>query len=155
MAELVDLSAALAGLTPARDDGGLDWAELAALWNANDMRGVHDWLNERWSRRVATRLLGHLDPEARFLQALAFAALALHFTQHRNQDGARLLADDALVALAAFRPAFLGVHVDPVVETLAELRPMLAGLASDDECPMQPFVYRKFEWRPTRVHATG
>lgn len=156
MTGLVDLNVSLLGDQP-RDDGfgELAWDELAALWNDNDMRGVHDWLNPRWSRRVTSRLLGQHDPEARFLQALAFAALALHFTQHGNQDGARMFVDDALVALAPYRPSFAGVGVDPIIENLNELRPLLAGLASDDPCPMQPFVYRKFAWCPTRIHATG
>jgi hypothetical protein len=131
----------------------LTWSDLAVLWNDNDMRGVHDWLNERWAGIVASSLLGHRDPEAEFLQGIAFAAIALHFTQHGNQDGARLMVDDALVALAKFRPEFMGVGVEPILDTLQTLRPMLAGLASDDECPMQPFVYRKFEWHPVRRFA--
>lgn len=124
-----------------------NWEELAFLWNSNDFGGVHDWLNERWSKLIQQRLLGHVDPEAQFLQALAFAALALYFTQNRNQEGALLMLDDALIALARYRPGFLGVRVDPIVDTLAELRPLLVGLAPEAECPMQPFVYQKFEFR--------
>jgi hypothetical protein len=73
--------------------------------------------------------------------------LALHFTQHGNQEGAVLMVDDAMVALGRFRPGFLGVQVDPIIATLQELRPLLAGLAPDAECPLWPFVYRKFEYR--------
>jgi hypothetical protein len=126
------------------------WHELAFLWNANDLAGVHDWLNERWSALVRDRVGGQADSEAQFLQALAFAALALHFTQHRNQEGARLLLDDALVALARFRPAYLGVRVDPILDTLVELRPRLVGLAPSAECPVTPFVYNKLELEPKR-----
>jgi hypothetical protein len=126
--------------------GGYDWEEFAALWDS-DLQQAHDWLNERWSRLVETRVAGHADPEARFLQGLAFAALALHFTQCRNQDGALLMLDDALVALIRYRPEFLGVRVDPVIDTLQELRPAIAGLAPDAEFPFFPFVYRRLEYR--------
>jgi hypothetical protein len=124
-----------------------DWGEFARLWNGNDMWGAHDWLNERWSRLTQSRLMGHNDPEALFLQALAFATLTLYFTQHGNQEGALLMLDDALVALARYRPGLMGVRVDPIIETLNELRPMIAGLAPDAECPLQPFVYRKLEYQ--------
>lgn len=122
------------------------WEELAALWNANDLAAAHDWLNERWSRLVRNRPGGQADPEARFLQALAFAVLALYFTQVGNQEGARLMLDDALVALAGYRPRFLGLEVDPIVATLAELKPLIAPLAPDAECPLYPFVFRKLDY---------
>jgi hypothetical protein len=124
----------------------LDWEPFAALWNANDLAGAHDWLNGRWSRLIRNSLLGTADPEAEFLQALAFATLAFFFTQNRNQDGARLVLDDALVALMKYRPAFLGVRIDPIVAALEDLRPLLAGLAAEDDCPLFPFVYPKFEF---------
>lgn len=123
----------------------LDWEPFAALWNANDLAAAHDWLNERWSRLIRNSLLGTADPEAEFLQALAFATLALFFTQNRNQEGARIVLDDALVALAKYRPAFLGVRVDPILAALSELRPLLAGLAAEDDCPLFPFAYPKLE----------
>lgn len=123
------------------------WDELAALWDSNDLAAAHDWINERWSRLIRNSVAGQMDPEAQFLQGLAFAVLALHFTQHGNQEGALLMIDDALVALARFRPGFLGVRVDPIVATLEELRPLLAGLAPDAECPLWPFVYNKFEYQ--------
>jgi hypothetical protein len=120
------------------------WDELAQLWNGNDLSAAHDWLNQRWSGLVRNRPGGQADPEAQFLQALAYAVLALHFTQIGNQDGARVVLDDALIALARYRPRFLGVHIDPIYATLDDLKPMLAGLAADADCPMFPFVYRKF-----------
>jgi hypothetical protein len=123
----------------------LDWEPFAALWNANDLAAAHDWLNERWSRLIRNSLLGTADPEAEFLQALAFATMALFFTQNRNQEGARIVLDDALVSLAKYRPAFLGVRVDPIVAALSELRPLLAGLAAEDDCPLFPFAYPKLE----------
>lgn len=122
------------------------WDELAHLWNGNELDAAHDWLNERWSRLVRNRPGGQADPEAQFLQALAYAVLALYFTQIGNQDGSRVMLDDALMTLGRYRPRFLGVHVDPIYATLDELKPMLAGLAADDPCPMFPFVYRKFEY---------
>lgn len=124
----------------------LDWSEAAALWNANELGELHDWLNERWSRLIRNSLMGTKDPEAEFLQALAFATLALFFTQNHNQEGALLMIDDALMALAKYRPTFLGVEIDPIYATLHELRPLLVGLPPDAPCPMFPFVYPKFEY---------
>lgn len=121
------------------------WDELAHLWNGNELAAAHDWLNERWSGLIRNRPGGVADPEAQFLQSLAYAVLALHFTQTGNQEGARVVLDDALIALARYRPRFLGVHVDPIYATLDDLKPMLAALPADAECPMFPFVYRKFE----------
>lgn len=122
------------------------WDELAHLWNGNDLAAAHHWLNQRWSGLVRNRPGGQADPEARFLQALAYAVLALHFTQIGNQAGARVVLDDALVALAQYRPSFLGLRIDPIYATLDELKPLLAGLADDDPCPMFPFVYRKLDY---------
>ncbi len=121
------------------------WDELAHLWDSNDLAAAHDWLNERWSGLVRNRQGGQADPEAQFLQSLAYAVLALYFTQAGNQEGARIMIDDAQMALSRYRPRFLGVYVDPILATLADLKPMLAGLPGDAECPMFPFVYRKFE----------
>lgn len=121
-----------------------DWEELAALWDGNDLRAVHDWLNARWSQLVSTRLLRDEDPDARFLQGLAFAALALHFTQVENQEGALMMLDDALVFLTPYAPSHQGVAVEPILQSLEELRPLLVGLPPQAPCPVQPFVYRKF-----------
>jgi len=124
----------------------IDWTEAAAMWNGNQLGQLHDWLNERWSRLIRNSLLGTRDPEAEFLQGLAYATLALFFTQNRNQEGALLMADDALMALGKYRPAFLGVYIDPIVGALQELRPLLVSLAPEDDCPLYPFVYPKFEY---------
>jgi hypothetical protein len=124
----------------------LDWSELAALWNDNELGTVHDWLNERWSRLIRNSPLGQADPEAELLQALAFATLALFFTQNQNQEGALLMLDDAVLALGKYRPAYLGIRIEPIYTSLQELRPMLVGLAPDADCPMYPFVYPKFEY---------
>lgn len=123
----------------------LDWTEAKVLWDSNDLGILHDWLNERWARLIQNSLLGAKDPEAEFLQGLAFATLALFFTQNRNQEGALLMIDDAWLALAKYRPRFLGVNVEPILASLAELRPLLVGLAPDADCPLYPFVYPKFE----------
>ncbi|BBD76524.1 MULTISPECIES: DUF309 domain-containing protein [Hydrogenophilus] len=124
----------------------LDWSEAAAMWDSNQLGALHDWLNERWSRLIQNSPAGMRDPEAEFLQGLAFAVLALFFTQNRNQEGALLMIDDALMTLARYRPRFLGVHIEPILAALQELRPLLVGLAPDDECPLYPFVYPKFEY---------
>ncbi|NMM29203.1 MAG: DUF309 domain-containing protein [Glaciimonas sp.] len=123
------------------------WDELALLWNGNNFGGVHDWLGERWSHFTQVRSDGIDDMDARFLQGLAFAALALHFTQNRNQEGAALLADDALSVLPQFLPAYRGLKVAPVMETLAALRPLLDGLQSDAECPIRPLVFNKLSYQ--------
>jgi uncharacterized protein len=119
------------------------WGELASLWNVGDFGGVHDWLGLRWSRLVQTRARGADDEDARFLQGLAFAALAFHFTQNRNQDGARLLADDALAVLPEYGTAHLGVETSQVLRSLRTLRPMLENLETEADCPMQPLVSGK------------
>lgn len=124
----------------------LDWSEVASLWNSNDFGTLHDWLNERWARLIRNSLLGQADPEAELLQALAYATMALFFTQNQNQEGALLMLDDALLALGKYRPAYMGIKIEPIYATLQELRPMLVGLAPDADCPMYPFVYPKFEY---------
>lgn len=124
----------------------LDWGEMAPLWDNNQLGQLHDWLNERWSRLIRDSVLGQKDPEAEFLQALAFAVLALFFTQNHNQEGALLMADDALMALNKYRPIYLGVAIEPIVGALQELRPLLCGLAADAPCPLYPFTYPKFQY---------
>lgn len=123
--------------------GDFAWDELAELWDASDFGGVHDWLGERWNRLIQSRADGLDDADARFLQGLAFAALALHFTQNRNQEGAALLADDALNVLPQYLPDYRGLRIAPVMDTLSALRPLLQGLKPDAECPMQPLVFHK------------
>ncbi len=123
------------------------WDELAELWNAGDFAKVHDWLGLRWSHLIQTRPYGQNDPDARFLQGLAFAALSFHFTQNQNQDGAALLADDAVNVLTSFETAHRGVEIAPILETIKVLRPLLNGLSPEDDCPMQPFVFNRFVYR--------
>ncbi len=123
----------------------IDWSEVATLWNTNELGVLHDLLNKRWSRLIRNSVLGTRDPEAEFLQGLAFATLALFFTQNRNQEGALLMVDDALIALGKYRPRFMGVQIDPIIGTLQTLRPLIASLPADGENPMFPFVYAKFE----------
>jgi hypothetical protein len=130
-----------------------DWDELAHHWNENDFQLVHDWLNQRWAQLVKDRVGGDKDPDARFLQGLAFAALALYFTQNSNQEGACLLIDDALMILPQYAPSHHGIRVEPILETLHTLRPVIALLAPDDECPFQPFVYNKLMIDRATSHA--
>lgn len=116
------------------------WSSLAPLWDGNDFGQVHDWLGDRWNWLIQTQPLGEEDPDARFLQGLAYAALAFHFTQNRNQEGALLLLDDALQVLPGFAPERHGLAVGPVLSSLEELRPLIAGLENEADCPLQPFV---------------
>ncbi len=120
-----------------------DLDELDHHWNNNDFGAVHDWLNERWALIVKDSPAGDKAPDARFMQGLAFAALALFFTQDNNQESARLFLDDALMFLPQFAPSHMGIMVEPVLETLHTLRPAIALLGPDDACPFQPFVYNK------------
>lgn len=123
------------------------WDELALLWNAGDFGAVHDWLGLRWNKLIQTRAGGMSDKDARFLQGLAFAALAFHFTQNRNQDGARLLAADALAVLPEYGAAHMGVETGPVLKSLTALRPKLENLNTEADCPIQPFVTGKLIYR--------
>jgi hypothetical protein len=130
-----------------------DWDELAHLWNANEFQEVHAWLNQRWGSLVKDQIGGDKDPDARFLQGLAFAALALYFTQAGNQEGACLLIDDALMILPQYAPSHHGIRVEPILETLHTLRPVIGLLAPDAECPYLPFVYNKLIIDHSTIHA--
>ncbi len=123
------------------------WDELALLWDGNNFGAVHDWLGERWNHLIQTRPGGHEDPDAQFLQGLAFAALAFYFTQNHNQDGAALFAEDALSMLPRFLPAYRGLEMAPVLEALNTLLPLLDGLVHEAACPMQPFVFNKLTYQ--------
>lgn len=120
-----------------------DWNELDHHWNNNDFGAVHDWLNARWAQIVKSSPVADKDPDARFMQGLAFVALALYFTQSHHQGSARLFLDDALMVLPQYAPSHLGIRVEPLLETLHDLRPAIALLPDDAECPFQPFVYNK------------
>lgn len=120
-----------------------DWDELDHHWDNNEFGEVHDWLNERWAQIVKNSPAGDKDPDARFMQGLAFAALAIYFTQVGNQESACLFLDDALMILPQYKPGYMGIMVEPVLETLHTLRPVISLLGRDDPCPFQPFVYNK------------
>jgi hypothetical protein len=124
------------------------WDELVLLWNAGDFGGVHDWLGLRWSQLVQMRARSTDDRDARFLQGIAFAALAFHFTQNRNQEGARLLADDALAVLPDYGAGHLGIETRHLLKSLRALRPMLEKLDVEADCPMQPLLFGELIYRP-------
>lgn len=131
------------------DDMDLSWRELASCWDSHDFGAAHDWLGERWNHLIQTRPGGHDDPDARFLQGVAFTALAFHFTRNRNQEGARLLLDDALEVLRDYLPSHRGLRVAPMLESLRALQPLLAGIAPDAPCPMEPFSCRPLVYEDT------
>lgn len=114
------------------------WDELAALWQAGDFRGVHDWINERWSHTVQTSPQGDADPFARFLQGVAFAALAFHFAEEQNGESATIFVEDGLNVLSSFPPSYGGIEITPMVDALAELRQYLP--VSDSGLPIPPVV---------------
>lgn len=121
------------------------WSELAGLWGQNNFGGAHDWLGQRWNHLIQTSSKGHDDPDALFLQGLAFAALSFHFTQNRNQEGALLLLDDALRVLSRYQSNYRGVEVTPIMEALKTLRPHLVGLDPESDCPVDPSLFNKFQ----------
>jgi hypothetical protein len=114
------------------------WDELAALWQSGDFRGVHDWINERWSRTVQESPQGDADPFARFLQGVAFAALAFHFAEEQNSESASIFVDDGLDALSRFPRAYAGIEVSPIIDALAELRDRMP--APGTELPIPPII---------------
>ncbi|MFA5530862.1 MAG: hypothetical protein WDA11_09385 [Thiohalomonadaceae bacterium] len=118
----------------------LIWDELAALWDEGDFRTVHDWINERWSRVIQTSPQGDRDPFARFLQGLAFAALAFHFAREQNTESTRLFVDDALAVLPNFAPIYAGVELNPIIDSLHTLAAALPGDGSDMHIPERALV---------------
>ncbi|MFN3785506.1 MAG: hypothetical protein ACK4RS_01575 [Thiothrix sp.] len=115
------------------------WPELAALWDAGDFGAAHDWLGERWNVLIQSRPDGHNDRDARFLQGIAYAVLALHFTQHANQEGARLMVEDCLQTLSAFEPEWKGMQTATIIDSIKILQPLLVGLDNEAPCPLKPF----------------
>lgn len=124
------------------------WDELASLWQAGDFRGVHDWLNERWARAVQESPQGGTDPFARFLQGLAFAALAFHFAGEQNGDSAALFVDDGLAVLPRYMPSYAGIEVAPIVDALAELRDRLPTAGAGKAIPPQVAAARTLRFSP-------
>jgi hypothetical protein len=113
------------------------WDEALSYWQAGDFRVVHDWLNERWARVVQERPEGAADPFARFLQGLAFAALAFHFADEQNRESAGLFVADALAVLPRFAPAYAGIATAPLIDALGELQTSL-GLPEGLPLPPRP-----------------
>ncbi|MDH3355001.1 MAG: hypothetical protein OEL79_07290, partial [Chromatiales bacterium] len=60
-----------------------------------------------------------------FLQGMAFAALAFHFSAEENRESAQLFVCDALAILPGYLPACAGVQVQPVLDSLGELQDRL------------------------------
>lgn len=115
------------------------WDELAMLWQAGDFRGVHDWINERWSRTVQESPQGDADPFARFLQGVAFAALAFHFAEEQNGESATIFVEDGLDVLSRFPPSYGGIEIAPLVDALAELHQRLP--APESGLPIPPLLF--------------
>lgn len=97
------------------------WEELADYWNEGEFYIVHDWINERWGRIVNGTVEGERNELARFLRALAYAALTFHFAREHSYESARLFLDDALKALPPFAPAWSGVAVQTHIDRLTDL----------------------------------
>lgn len=103
----------------------LVWDELQEMWSRGDFQGAHDWLNAHWSAEVKDLPDGDRQPQARFLQGLAFVALAFHFALAQNRESTGLFVHDGLRVLPAFEPAYGGIQVTPLVDALAELKAAL------------------------------
>ncbi len=112
------------------------WDELLVLWQSGDFRAVHDWLNERWSRVVQESAEQDADPFARFLQGLAFAALAFHFAAEQNRESTELFVEDALAVLSHYPPSYGGIVTTPIIDSLAELRDLMPGVDAGQPIPV-------------------
>lgn len=121
------------------------WSDLAALWQRGDFGRVHDWLGERWNRLIQERPGGHDDRDAAFLQGLAFAALAFHFTQQRNPESARIFADDALRVLARYAPSYEGVRLEALIDAVRILRSRLEGPENEAVAAMEAAIFPRLE----------
>lgn len=97
------------------------WDELLVFWQAGDFRTAHDWLNERWARVVQESTAADSDPFARFLQGLAFAALAFHFAAEQEHESAEIFIEDAIRVLSRYPHNYAGIDVAPMVDALSEL----------------------------------
>lgn len=113
----------------------LVWDEVLSAWQEGDFRYVHDWLNERWARAVREAVAGETDPFARFLQGLAFAALAFHFAGEHNRESAALFVEDGLSTLSRFPRTFAGIEITPILDALAELQRVLEIPGSGETIP--------------------
>lgn len=103
----------------------LVWDELQEMWSRGDFKGAHDWLNEHWSVEVKDLPDGDRQPRARFLQGLAFTALAFHFALEQNRESTGLFVHDGLQVLPSFVPSYAGIQVTPLVDALGELQATL------------------------------
>jgi hypothetical protein len=101
------------------------WDELLVLWQSGDFRSVHDWINERWACVVQESVEADSDPFARFLQGLAFAALAFHFAGEQNRESAELFVEDSLDVLSRYPSTYAGIDTTPIIDALAELRNLM------------------------------
>lgn len=113
----------------------LVWDEVLSAWQEGDFRHVHDWLNERWARTVREGVAGEADPFARFLQGLAFAALAFHFAGEHNRESAALFVEDGLSTLSRFPRAYAGIEITPILDALSELQRVLEIPGSGETIP--------------------
>jgi len=126
----------------------LVWDDLLLPWQAGDFRTVHDWLNERWARAVQGAVAGEADPFARFLQGLAFAALAFHFAGEQNRESAAIFADDGLMVLSRYPANYAGVEIPPIVDALAELQNLLSVPSPGQSIPHLVSSVRALRFAP-------
>lgn len=141
-------------MNPATIDSSqyFQWNELAPLWDGDNFGRAHAWLGARWNHMIQTRPLGLDDPDARFMQGLAFAAMAIYFTRNSNQQGARLVLEDALERLPEYEPAYRGVQVTPICEMLSQLKLMVADLPMEADCPVEPSFFRQLRFESVVVN---
>lgn len=114
----------------------LVWDEVLSAWQEGDFRHVHDWLNERWARTVRESVAGDADPFARFLQGLAFAALAFHFAGEHNRESAALFVEDGLSTLARYPRSYAGIETAPILDALSELQRVLEVPGTGETIPV-------------------
>lgn len=113
----------------------LVWDELLMFWQSGDFRSAHDWINERWSRTVQESVEGDADHFARFLQGLAFAALAFHFAGEQNRESTELFVADGLDVLSRYPSSYAGIDIPPIIDSLAELRDLMPPPSAEQPIP--------------------
>jgi uncharacterized protein len=101
------------------------FAEGIKLFNHAEFFEAHEVLEDVWREAPAA--------EKRFLQGLIQAAVAFHHHSSGNVIGARSLLSRAHRNLSGFQGQFWGIHLEPLLESLARWQAAL-----EDGRPVPP-----------------
>jgi predicted metal-dependent hydrolase len=129
---LLQFDAALREWSPTKHHSPLTQAlrKGIILFNHRLFFEVHEVLETQWLQAT--------DPEKQFLQGLIQLAVAFHHLENHNPRGARSLLQDGIAKLLPYRPAFLGVELQEVIQELEICRAELSQL--DEEKVAQPHL---------------